>query len=70
MLDKIYCTNFEKNASEPAHLADCSERDTVTLIGTDGSDNILAEAASEWAGTIHYEFLTRLAPNIPRIVVD
>lgn len=38
----------------------------VTLIGENGSDKISAEDLSSWAGTIPYEIVTQLAPQIPR----
>ena len=52
------------------HLKNCMIGDRVTLIGTDGKDSIPAETAGDWAGTIHYELLTRLSPNIERKIVD
>lgn len=41
----------------------------VVLIGSDGMEEILATELADMAGTIHYEFLTRLNPLIKRIVV-
>ncbi len=38
----------------------------VTLIGP----GIDAEELATLSGTIHYEFVTRLASTIPRLVVD
>ncbi|OGZ00414.1 MAG: alanine racemase [Candidatus Liptonbacteria bacterium RIFCSPLOWO2_01_FULL_52_25] len=43
--------------------------DTVTLIGGDGGEVLLAADVAARAGTIHYELLTRLNPLIERIVV-
>ena len=40
----------------------------VTLIGKDGSDGIGAQDLASWAKTIHYEVLTRLSPEIPRVI--
>ena len=40
--------------------------DVVTLIG----DDVRAEEQAERAGTIHYEFVTRLSVAIPRVFVD
>lgn len=44
--------------------------DEVTLIGRDGSDSVTAEQVGDWAGTINYEVLARLASAIPRVIVD
>jgi alanine racemase len=43
--------------------------DVVTLIGRDGREELLAEEQARHAGTIHYEFLTRLNPLMERIVI-
>jgi alanine racemase len=45
------------------------EGDTVTLVGEDQNERITAEDIADWAGTIPYEVLTRLNPNLPRIVI-
>ncbi len=39
----------------------------VTLIGKDGKGSISAEEVAQLAGTINYETLTRINPEIPRI---
>ncbi|HUZ92395.1 MAG TPA: alanine racemase [Candidatus Paceibacterota bacterium] len=46
----------------------CAAGDTATLVGKDGSEEISAAEAAARAGTIHYEFLTRLNPLIERIL--
>jgi alanine racemase len=38
----------------------------ATLIGQQGSETISAAEVAAWAGTIHYELLARLNPEIPR----
>ncbi len=43
--------------------------DTATMIGRDGQEVISASEISAWAQTIHYEFVTRLNPDIPRKLV-
>jgi len=43
--------------------------DEVTLIGRDGREVITAEFLASLAGTISYEILARLNPEIPRIVI-
>ena len=44
----------------------CDVGDRVTLIGRDGKEEIKAPEVAGRAGTIHYEFLTRLNPLIER----
>jgi alanine racemase len=41
----------------------------ATLIGKEGSESISAAEVANWAGTIHYELLARLNPDIPRTVI-
>jgi alanine racemase len=43
--------------------------DLVTLIGRDGAEEITASAFAEWAGTSHYEIVTRINPLSARIGV-
>ncbi len=45
------------------------EGDVVTLIGCDGGESVTAEELAELAGTINYEVLARLSPEIPRFLV-
>jgi alanine racemase len=40
--------------------------DWATLLGDDGSERLTADTLADWAGTIHYEILSRLSPAIPR----
>lgn len=42
--------------------------DVITLMGQEGSAEILCETLAEKAGTIPYEIVTRLHPFIPRMV--
>jgi alanine racemase len=41
--------------------------DPVVLIGRSQEDQVSADTLAAWAGTINYEILARLNPNIPRI---
>ena len=41
--------------------------DEVTLLGGDGLDAIGAEELAQWADTIPYEIVTRLASRLPRV---
>ncbi|NMC43835.1 MAG: alanine racemase [candidate division Zixibacteria bacterium] len=43
--------------------------DTVTIIGTDGKEQITADTHAGWCQSINYEVLSRLSPLIPRQVV-
>ncbi len=43
--------------------------DEVTLIGADGKESISADDLAGWTGTINYEVLSRINPNLSRIVV-
>ncbi len=44
--------------------------DMATLIGSDGSETITADFLADRSGTIHYEIVSRIHPQIPRIVVE
>jgi alanine racemase len=46
-----------------------AEGDVATLIGCDGEERVSAEELAELAGTINYEILARLSPEIPRFLV-
>jgi alanine racemase len=43
--------------------------DEALLLGGVGEGAVPAEELAELSGTINYEFLARLAPTIPRLVV-
>ncbi len=43
--------------------------DTVTLLGRDGMHAVTVDDLAERASTINYEFVTRINPLLPRIVV-
>ncbi len=44
--------------------------DPVVLIGRSQADQVSADMLAAWAGTINYEIVARLSPNIPRIVKE
>lgn len=44
--------------------------DEVTLVGRQGELGVTVEELADLSETINYEFLARLSPDIPRIVVD
>jgi alanine racemase len=41
----------------------------ATLLGSDGGETVSAEMLAGWAQTIHYEIVTRIHPQLKRIVV-
>ena len=43
--------------------------DEVVLIGRQGVDSVQVEELAALSETINYEFLARLSPAIPRVVV-
>lgn len=42
--------------------------DTATLIGYNAHTSVSADDLARWAGTINYEIVTRINPQIPRII--
>lgn len=44
-----------------------STGDVVTLLGSDGDQEITLEEVAGHAGTISYEILTGFAPRLPRV---
>lgn len=44
--------------------------DTVTLIGTDGTETITADDIAELTGTIGYEIVCDISPRVPRIAIE
>jgi alanine racemase len=48
-------------------VADAQVGDVVTLIGTDGGEEIRVEEVAKQAGTIGYEILTGLGHRLPRV---
>lgn len=50
--------------------ATADERPVIaTLIGQDGDEAVTAESLADWAQTIHYEIVARLASHVPRVIV-
>jgi alanine racemase len=41
--------------------------DSVTLMGTDGTEVITAQDIADWSGTIPYEVLTNINTRVPRV---
>jgi alanine racemase len=46
-----------------------AQGDTVVLIGRDGEEELPAAQLGDWAGTIHYEIVSRVHPSLPRVPV-
>ncbi|MDA8020057.1 MAG: alanine racemase [Thermoanaerobaculia bacterium] len=51
-------------------IPDVRVEDEVVLLGRQGEKEITAEQMASVVGTIPYEIVARIAPHIPRIVVD
>lgn len=51
-------------------IPEATHGDEVVLIGSQGSEQVTADALAKLAGTINYEMVTRAAPGAPRIWVD
>ncbi len=51
-----------------SHIKNINSEDKVTLIGRDGKEIVSADDWADKVGTINYEILSRLSPEIPRIV--
>jgi alanine racemase len=43
--------------------------DEVVLLGRQGEERIAAEQVASWCGTIAYEVVSRIHPEIPRVAV-
>jgi alanine racemase len=43
--------------------------DEVVLLGKQGKEQVSAEQMAQWIGTINYEVVTRINPQLPRVVV-
>ena len=51
------------------HVPRVQVGDEVVLLGRSGDETITAEMMAEWAGTIHYEVISRIHERIPRVPV-
>ncbi len=52
-----------------SHLPAVKVGDTAVLIGQDGKAQVTAEQLAEWSHTIHYDIVSRINPELPRISV-
>lgn len=55
--------------ADVTHIESVVEGDVVTIIGKDADEEILIDNLAELAGTINYEFVSRLNPLLPRIII-
>ncbi len=55
--------------ADVTHIDFVKEGDNVTLIGKDSDEEIGVDGLAELAGTINYEFVSRLNPLLPRIII-
>jgi alanine racemase len=49
------------------HIPEAQEGDPVTLVGTDGGEEISMEAIGDLSGRFNYEFACDLGRRIPRV---
>ena len=52
-----------------SHLPAVKVGDPAVLIGQDGKAQVSAEQLAEWSGTIQYDIVSRINPNLERILV-
>jgi alanine racemase len=50
-------------------IPDVASGDAAVLLGHAGEEKIRAEDLANWAGTIHYEIVSRIHPSLPRVAV-
>ncbi|MFO7736555.1 MAG: alanine racemase [bacterium] len=50
-------------------IPEASLEDEVVLLGKWGKQSVSADTLADFAGTINYEIVTRIAPHIPRFIV-
>lgn len=59
--------SMDMTAVDVTGIKNAKAGDAVTLLGRDGRKNISAEELAQLAGTINYEFITRINPLIERV---
>lgn len=50
-------------------ISEVSLEDEVVLLGKCEKQSVSADILADFAGTINYEIVTRIAPHIPRFIV-
>lgn len=51
-----------------SHVPEAAAHDEVVLLGAQGEDAITAEEIAAKLGTIHYEVVARISPQLPRVL--
>lgn len=59
--------SMEKTTINVSHIPGVLAGDEVVLLGKQGDDEISADEAAAWIGTINYELLTSILPRVPRL---
>ena len=62
--------SMEKTTVNVSHLADAQAGDEVVLLGRQGDDEISAEEIASWIGSINYDVVTSIAPQVPRSMLQ
>jgi alanine racemase len=52
-----------------SHVPDVAAGEEVVLLGEQNGEVLSAETLADWAGSIHYEVLAGLSPEIPRVAL-
>ena len=52
-----------------SHLPRVGVGDEAVLIGCDGQAQVTAEQLAEWSGTIQYDIVSRINPDLLRVLV-
>ena len=51
-------------------IDDVKPGDTVTLIGSDGTETITSDDIADMIGTIGYEIVCGISPRVPRVIIE
>ncbi len=61
--------SMDQTSLDVSKIQDIQENDEVVVFGKQGDAHIPAEEVAQWAETINYEIITRLAARVPRVYV-
>jgi alanine racemase len=53
-----------------SHIPDVAVGHEAVLLGSQGTETVTADDLAGWAGTINYEIVTRIHPELPRVAVS
>ena len=62
--------SMDQSAVDVTDIPGVRQGDTVTLIGRQGEDAILADEVAAWLGTLHYEVVAGILARVPRLGRD